>query len=195
MQHQTLKFYIELKDFKPRTWRRITVPGSCTLAELAYIIISAFNGMGSHLYEFSIKGQNYGCIFEDDDLSNLDYALGDATKYRAGTTISKTGMHCTFMYDFGDSWEFDVKLEKVLDASSEAPQILSGENYGIIEDCGGTQGLERLIKVFQSKKGDEYNELSEWLGTENFDFSEFDIDGLNSNLKYDLVRLKEAYEE
>jgi hypothetical protein len=51
------------------------------------------------------------------------------------------------------------------------PRVLEGEGFGIIEDCGGVSGLERLAKAFQKKKGREYQELSEWLGIPGFSSS------------------------
>lgn len=52
-----------------------------------------------------------------------------------------------FEYDFGDGWEIMIVLEKIIDTDSDIsgkdlPRVLEGEGYGIIEDCGGSEGLD-----------------------------------------------------
>lgn len=37
--------------------------------------------------------------------------------------------------------------------AGELPNVLEGEGFGIIEDCGGAGGLEELGKAFKKKKG------------------------------------------
>lgn len=45
-----------------------------------------------------------------------------------------------FTYDFGDDWEINVKLEKIIIdetlSKKDLPRVLKGKGYGIIEDCG-----------------------------------------------------------
>ena len=36
------QFTVELKDYKPRMWRRILVGDDITVAELGYIVLSIF---------------------------------------------------------------------------------------------------------------------------------------------------------
>lgn len=47
-----------------------------------------------------------------------------------------------YEYDFGDSWEHEVVVEKVLppDAAFKHPVCLGGANAAPPEDCGGTPG-------------------------------------------------------
>ncbi len=90
-------------------------------------------------------------------------------------------------YDYGDGWEIKLTLERIYEdkelPGKELPRVLDGDGYGIIEDCGGTGGLEELAKVFKQKKGSRYKELSAWLGTDSLDLTAFDIDDMNYRLK------------
>jgi hypothetical protein len=101
-------------------------------------------------------------------------------------------------YDFGDNWEIFMTLKKVYEdpkvKNSELPRVLKGAGYGVIEDCGGVGGLEDLVQAFKKKKGEEYEELSEWLGRDDFDINKFDIDETNRFLKRRANQLKKIYE-
>lgn len=46
----------------------------------------------------------------------------------------------------------------------DLPRVIEGEGFGIIEDCGGTCGLEDIKKAFKTKKGERYEAYSNWLG-------------------------------
>lgn len=55
-----------------------------------------------------------------------------------------------FTYDFGDNWEFKIKLEKILDPKEvkdpHIPRVLTGKGQGILEDIGGTWGLREFLE-------------------------------------------------
>lgn len=65
-----------------------------------------------------------------------------------------------FAYDFGDGWEFKLKLEKILDTKEvndpHIPRVLTGKCFGIIEDVGGSYGLEEFIKADNSLEEFKY---------------------------------------
>ena len=61
-----------------------------------------------------------------------------------------------FTYDFGDDWEINVKLEKIIIdetlSKKDLPRVLKGKGYGIIEDCGGIDGLKSIAEAYSEKK-------------------------------------------
>lgn len=85
-------------------------------------------------------------------------------------------------YDFGDGWEIKLTLEAVIE-DKELPRVLEGEGYGIIEDCGGPGGLERITEALQKKSGEEYKNLRTWLGWDELDLSSVDVTDMNFRLK------------
>lgn len=48
--HYVYQFYAELKDYEPKIWRRFLINGEKTVAELAYIVMIAFEMQASHLF-------------------------------------------------------------------------------------------------------------------------------------------------
>lgn len=65
-----------------------------------------------------------------------------------------------FTYDFGNNWEFQLKLEKILDPKNlndpHIPRVINGKCFGIIEDVGGVYGLAEFIKADNSLEEYKY---------------------------------------
>ena len=122
----------------------------------------------------------------------------DATAITLRRLSNTPGLRLCMQYDYGDGWEVELRLETVFQDDALPgkllPRVLEGEGFGIIEDCGGVSGLERLAKAFQKKKGREYQELSEWLGIDELDLTAFDINDINYRLKKVPRIYQNAYE-
>ncbi len=83
----------------------------------------------------------------------LDPSTCDATRTKLRKILNKIGDKLIFNYDFGDNWTINIKLENIfVDPELNArllPRVLEGEGFGIIEDCSGTSGLERIAKYLR----------------------------------------------
>jgi hypothetical protein len=112
-------------------WRRIAIPGALPLEDLAETIIGAFQFTYDHLYQFSYRNR-FGVETHANHLYMDDGPW--ASEVRVGDIPLQEGQSMTYLYDFGDRWEFDVTLERVdppdramkepaiLDARGEAPE-------------------------------------------------------------------------
>ncbi len=87
----------------------------------------------AHLHGFRVGQDTYG---EPDpefpnDIQNEHNVRLDK--------IANVGSTFTYDYDFGDSWEHDLKIEKMLPAepSTHYPVCLDGQHACPPEDCGG----------------------------------------------------------
>lgn len=151
--------------------------------------------------EFFKIGQ-YGCIFEDDDIiPRLDKRyreLKDAKDIKLKHILDEENERMEFQYDFGDNWRFNVILEKIFQDNNingkDLPRVIEGEGFGIIEDCGGTMGLEDIREAFKIKKGEDYEMYSNWLSKEELDLEKCDLDDLNFRLKKLPRIFKDSYE-
>ena len=65
-----------------------------------------------------------------------------------------------FAYDFGDNWEFQLKLEKILDPKDvndpHIPRVLNGKCFGILEDIGGVYAMKEFIEADNSLEEFKY---------------------------------------
>ena len=194
----TFKFYASLKYTKLRIWRRFLIKPDSSMSDLAYVLISIFNADGSHLWEFDLPkaaGSKKPRRFEarepsigipDEEDGFFDAEVKDAREITIGNLYTEAGMKNTFTYDFGDNWEFKVKLEAILEESSlkddELAKVVTGKGLGIIEDCGSIGGLEAIQEAFENQSGEAYEEIKGWFDGEIPDLTEFDIDECNRNL-------------
>ena len=164
-----------LRDITPPIWRRVLVDGSATLDEVHDVIQAAFGWWNSHLHGFCIGGRDYGVPDPDWGLSQVL----DETRYRLDK-LAAQGDKFRYVYDFGDDWDHDVHVEKIL-ARSEVdtvPACIAGRRACPPEDCGGAWGYEELLVAIADASHERHAELLEWSGgdsdPEAFDPAEFD---------------------
>lgn len=156
---------VALRSIQPPIWRRIVVPNTISLAELHTVIQVAMGWTESHLHAFTLgdrrTGMRFGMPSPDDwseVLDEADYTLGSLDLRPRGK------LH--YEYDFGDGWEHDIVLEKVLPhAAGALPRCTEGQRAGPPEDCGGHPGYEHFCEVAANPKHPEYQELvHDWHG-------------------------------
>ncbi len=174
--------------------------------ELNNFIINNLEYYNKNLEEFKdddfFKIGQYGCIFEDDYIiPRLDKRyreLADAKDIKLKWILKKENEKMEFRYDFGDNWRFNIILEKIFEdkniSGRDLPRVIGGEGFGIIEDCGGTMGLEDIKKAFTMKKGEDYEMYCNWLGIKELDLNKFDLEDLNFRLKKLPRIFKDSYE-
>jgi len=91
-------------------WRRIAIPASETLDDLASAILNAVEFEHDHLYMFVY--QNRFGVTERINHPYMDEGPW-TSEVLVGDTPLKIGQAMTFVFDFGDWWEFEVTLERV----------------------------------------------------------------------------------
>lgn len=91
-------------------WRKIAIPGTMTLDALVSAILDAFGFDSDHLYEFSYR--NPLGLFEHVHHPHRDDGPW-TSEVRVGDAPLPVGQGMSFLYDFGDSWQFDLALERV----------------------------------------------------------------------------------
>ena len=214
------QFYAELCDFEPKIWRRFQIAGNATVAKFAYVLMAMYHMQGSHLFAVRLGEQkdpflkeplpenmipfdfaaNSGREFQvpHEDFFGFGEEYEDATAFQIKEVLSAPGDLLLLEYDFGDSWCVAVRLEEILIDKAlparELPRVLEGEGYGIVEDCGGTGGLDSLRLAFERGEGEEYEDLCGWLGVTHFDLSAFNAAEMSRIVKSAPRRFKSIYE-
>jgi hypothetical protein len=170
---------VTLKDSKPPIWRRVLVPGDTTLAKLHRILQVAMGWEDSHLHQFIVGGVYYG---------EPDPGFGDAMKSERKVKLNQIAPNekdrFTYEYDFGDSWEHQIVVERILPPVPDVrlPACITGKRACPPEDCGGVWGYGSLLETIADPKHPEREEMIEWLGGE-FDPEAFDLKAINERLK------------
>jgi len=176
------QFKITLNHVTPLIWRRFQVRSDITLHRLSTTILLVMDWDGGHLHQFRIQGIDYAIPHEDYEEDNMpedereiilrDMPQGDLNGF-------------IYEYDFGDGWEHTVVLEKVLEPQKgiKYPVCLEGARSCPPDDCGGPHGYEDFLEAIKNPKHPEHESMLEWIGGE-FDPEEFDLDGINDDLKH-----------
>lgn len=120
-------FKVSLKS----VWRKIAIPSNLTLYDLSSAILKAFDFDNDHLHQFNYKDRqgfkkNINHPYSQEPPSTNEILIRD-------WQISK-GDRITYVFDFGDWWEFAMVLEsinepdpkikkaKVIDQKGKAPE-------------------------------------------------------------------------
>lgn len=209
MSKTVYKLNVQLKGAKPECFRTFIIRSDCKMMTLASTIIAIFNGNASHIYNFDVPAKKLDVqIYIDEGMNDNDddFAINvrheqpskhvDARKYKISDCFEKVGDEAAFLYDFGDGWQFDIRLQEIIEDQvyeEVSPWVLEGSGLGIIEDCGGIGGLERIQEVFEQGEGEEYEGYCDWLGTSNIDFTKFNRTAINKKLAKEVAKIDRAY--
>jgi hypothetical protein len=173
---------ITLRGVRPPVWRRFLVSDATTLHQLHWIIQTAMGWTNSHLHQFIFGGEYYSePIFELD-------GWGLEIKNEKGVRLRALGLEpkrkFAYEYDFGDSWEHEISVEKALapEAGARYPQCVAGKRACPPEDCGGVWGYAHFLEVINDPSDPEHEEMLEWAGG-SFDPEAFSIEEVNEALR------------
>jgi hypothetical protein len=170
---------IALNGSRPKIWRRVLVRSDLLLSDFHKIIQTTMGWTNSHLHQFIKDGTFYTVRMPDDvfwgEMNNVDYK-----KIKVSDLLTAENEKIRYQYDYGDNWEHDITLEKILpiDEKKKYPICVAGKMNCPPEDCGGIWGYLNMLKILKKPDHEEYDTYIEWLG-EEFDPQDFDKDMVN----------------
>lgn len=176
---------VTIKHINPPIWRRLLIPSNVTFWELHIAIQDSFSWTDSHLHQFFIgsvwdRNAQRICIpYPEHDIFGEEKEPLDESKTLILEYFSEKHPKANYVYDFGDNWEHQIVLEKVLpfDPSGVYPQVIVGKRTCPWEDSGGPWGYQEKIEILKDKTHEEYKELAEWVGVDSFD--ELDLESFD----------------
>ena len=118
--------YIFKVSLEKTVWRMISIGFNHSLDDLHLAIQDAFDFDNDHLYSFFMDGKRYSRDrYESPNCEDGPYAdeaiIGEISLY--------TGQKILYLFDYGDSWEFEVQLLKINEGEEpvKAPQIIDSK--------------------------------------------------------------------
>ncbi len=167
-----LQFKITLMGSHPTIWRRIQIPAQSTFWDLHVAIQCAMDGwLDYHLHQFTIRPPqqplrdtvHIGIPMSDDD----DWGEEKLVEWKVALDdwFPKKVKQAIYTYDFGDSWDHSILLERELvgEPGQKYPRCIAGKRACPPEDCGSLGGYENLIKIVANPKNKRHKEVLEWL--------------------------------
>lgn len=170
---------VTLHYSKPPIWRRIQVRSDITLARLHGVLQAVMGWAGYHLHQFSVGQTYYGVPHPD-----FGPEMQDETQVKLNQIAPGEGYKFVYEYDFGDSWEHILLVEKVLppDPDAHYPVCIKGRRACPPEDVGGMWGYYEFLEAIQDPNHPEHENYVEWIGGD-FDPEAFDLDEVNAALR------------
>jgi hypothetical protein len=176
---------ITLDAVEPPIWRRLQAPGDATLGWLHAVIQVAMGWTNSHLHQFAV-GET---TFSDPSCAHDDYEDSPKVLDENQATLQQVApkLKCVlgYEYDFGDSWQHLIAVEKILPPDPAAARIahcLDGARACPPDDCGGAGGYSDLLKILGDHGHEEHESMKDWLGGK-FDPDTFDQERINRHLR------------
>ena len=108
----------------------------------------------------------------------------DARKARLADALERAGTKTLrYLYDFGDSWEHTIKIERQADPEPNVvyPRLVEAAGRCPPEDVGGPWGYGDLIEALDDPKHERHDELREWVGAD-FDPRRLDAEALKAEV-------------
>jgi len=173
------QFKVTLRGIRPPIWRRFQVNSDITFYKLHRIIQEVMGWADYHLHLFDMDG----LIVTDAETLAEVWGEGINERQRIDEFLGREGQKLRYQYDFGDSWEHDLLLEKILPVESGVhyPRCIKGKRACPPEDCGGIWGYMDIIDAMANENHPEREEYLDWLG-EKIDPEEFDLEDINREL-------------
>lgn len=157
---------ITIMDIEPAIWRRLRIPGNITFRQLHQIIQAAFGWLDYHLHKFEFD--KYVVTIPNDDYAPGELYGEDLTELDTDKTVINDLFdaydRCIYEYDFGDSWEHEIIVEKRLKDTKKnsIPECLDGARQRPPEDVGGINGFAGFLKTIKGKNKREREEMLSW---------------------------------
>jgi hypothetical protein len=141
----TYKLKVQMRGVsKPPVWREVYVPSSFTFDQLHQVIQALYGFYDSHMWNFGIEPYDDSlCIAEEGLVEDCTH---DSSETYLSEFFKQKGDRLAYIYDYGDSWIFDVSLVEVQEGELISHPRL-GKWKGDLqptEDTGGIYAYQEM---------------------------------------------------
>ena len=166
---------VTLRGIRPPIWRRVLVPSDLTLLQLHDVLQVLMGWTDSHLHQFEAAGNFYGTPDPE-----LEVERKNERKIRLNEVLHHPKDRMAYEYDFGDSWEHELVLEKIVPRAPKVryPVVTGGKRACPPEDVGGVWGYGHLLEAVSDSQHPDHEDMVEWSG-EGFNPEAFDVGAAN----------------
>ena len=166
-----------LRESRPPILRRFQVQSDTTLQLLHDILQVTMGWFDTHLHQFVVDDVQYGALDADsgpDVEDEREVTIAD---------VVAVGDRMLYEYDFGDGWEHDVLVEKLLEPKPGATYpVVSPDVVRVRRRTWvGIWQYADFVRSTSDPEDPEHDKFLEWVGGA-FDPDEFDAADVNAAL-------------
>jgi hypothetical protein len=166
---------VTLRHVEPPVWRAVRVPADAPLVVLHEVLQTTLGWTNSHLHEFRVGDIRFGILDTDDERFCVDERAAPLG------AVARLGSAFVYHYDFGDDWEHDVAVERVVPRGEDTICCTGGARACPPEDCGGPHGYAHMLQVLANPRDEEHADMKLW-APRRFDAEKFDASAVNKRL-------------
>ncbi len=149
--------------------RTLIVPARRTFSDLHQILQRAFDWENYHLHEYVLHDDQehrlYAAGAYDEELDDTDGTLGADGDFCLVDLLSD-GSRFTYLYDFGDGWEVELRVASPLENYDKAhPTCTVFEGDAPPEDVGGVYGFLEFLDAVSNPEDPGHDRMLEWAGS------------------------------
>lgn len=146
---------VVLKGTSPSVWRKFECPSNISLRHLTELVMQLMGWMDEHLNQIVCKHETYyvPCYQHDPDSEWGDTYFQE--EHTIADVLMEKGKTVGWEYDFGDSWQHDIRLSVIDEYKDGEPHDIvfkSGKGTCPPEDCGGIWGYQELLELNEKRK-------------------------------------------
>lgn len=160
---------VTLKHLSSPVWRRLEIDSRISFQELHNLIQIAFEWENCHLHSFSVRKSNGVNIANQDvEIGSLDEAdlfgiVLETITYEekdeiVGDWLLKEKDKCLYTYDYGEDWEHDIILEKIIQPTENVFYPRCVKAKGISPGEEGVSFYNELVEIDMHELCEEINE-------------------------------------
>lgn len=177
-KHRAFELLVTLDLEAYKATRRLIVPADLSFAQLHDVLQKVFDWRNCHLYAFDVcakRGEEsvarLDCGFEMDCERGGHVCVAAEKKL---SDLLPDNKFVLYEYDFGDGWEHEIELVRVIDEHSEpSPYLLEAEGQSPPEDVGGVYGFLDFREIMSNPDHPNYAEAKEWVGYWSLELSDW----------------------
>lgn len=164
--YQAFELLVTLDLDVYKATRRLIVPADLSFQRFHKVLQRTFNWKNYHLYNFEIL-ERYGIAttlvpFEENLEFNPTAILIENHKLSDYLPKHK---HMLYRYDFGDNWEHEIELVRVIKNHDQpSPYLLDADGQTPPEDVGGVSGFNYFREIMLDPNHPDYDEIKNWAG-------------------------------
>lgn len=151
------QFRVQIKGIRPLIWRRFLLATTSTFEDLHDSIQAAGPWEGRHLYLF--RGNEPEEFLAAPPGVAEDVASPEAAKRALRPYFGEApGGRCYYVYDFGDDWTHEVRLEGIVSSPERfRRRLIDGARAFPKEGMGGVAGYAEIAASIRKR-----NQLRGW---------------------------------